>query len=75
MLQHVDSRRADADARASADRDAPISVAEAWKRYHDAVRRGLPCEGDVPPHPGVVAGILAIVSLRTLTRPLRTQVA
>lgn len=56
-------------------RAAPIHVAEAWQRYHDGLRRGIPCDPDIPPHPGVVAAVLVIISLRTLTAPLRRAAA
>ncbi|MBA4020479.1 MAG: hypothetical protein C0483_25240 [Pirellula sp.] len=54
---------------------APIHVAEAWQRYHEGLRRGIPCDQDIPPHPGVVAAVLLIISLRTLTAPLRRAAA
>ena len=58
-----------------AERAAPIHVAEAWQRYHEGLRRGIPCDQDIPPHPGVVAAVLLIISLRTLTAPLRRTAA
>lgn len=76
MLQTADVHRADTASRVEARRlPPPISVAEAWRRYHEAARRGIPCDGDVPPHPAVVAAVLLIISLRTLTRPLRASLA
>lgn len=54
-----------AEARANAQRDdgsEVVAAAEAWKRYREAVRRGISCEGDVGPHPAVVAAALAVTA-------------
>ena len=54
-----------AEARASSKSDDGgdvVAAAEAWKRYREAVRRGITCEGDVGPHPAVVAAALAVVA-------------
>ena len=48
-----------------------VSVAEAWQRYNEEVRKGIPCDDDVPPHPAVIAAVMAILGLRILTAPLR----
>lgn len=77
IIQQIggDSNPAGSPPTAVAHRAAPIHVAEAWQRYHEGLRRGIPCDQDIPPHPGVVAAVLLIVSLRTLTAPLRRAAA
>ena len=39
------------------------------------VSGAMAADPDVPPHPGVVAAVLVIISLRTLTAPLRRAAA
>lgn len=58
----------------AAHRAAPIHVAEAWQRYHEGLRRDI-WRDQISPHPGVVAAVLLIVSLCTLTAPLRCAAA
>lgn len=56
---------AKAEARSAAKRTGEsdvVAAAEAWKRYREAVRLGVACEGDVGPHPVVVAAALAVVA-------------
>lgn len=57
------------------DDRSEMNVAEAWRRYHEEVRRGIVCDADVPPHPAVIAAVLTIVLLRVLTKPLRHGMA
>jgi hypothetical protein len=72
-LQYTSKEQA---ARAEAEKlPPPINVAEAWQRYHEDARRGIACEGDLPPHPGVVAAVLLIVSLQLMAKPLRIMAA
>jgi hypothetical protein len=49
-------------AQAAAQRNDVVAAAEAWKRYRETVRRGITCEGDVGPHPAVVAAALGVVA-------------
>jgi len=56
---------AKAEARAASQQDdgsEVVAAAEAWKRYRETVRRGITCEGDVGPHPAVVAAALGVVA-------------
>lgn len=50
-----------------------VAAAEAWKRYREAVRLGLACEGDVGPHPAVFAAAMSVFAWYTLSGSLNRR--
>lgn len=65
--QRADHERAQAAAQAKTlaaqtDGSEVVAAAEAWKRYREAIRLGLKCEGDIGPHPIVAAAAMLVAA-------------
>jgi hypothetical protein len=61
--QRADHERAQAKTLAAkTDGSEVVAAAEAWKRYREAIRLGLKCEGDIGPHPIAAAAAMLVAA-------------
>lgn len=65
--QRADHERSQAAAQAKTlaaktDGSEVVAAAEAWKRYREAIRLGLKCEGDIGPHPIAAAAAMLVAA-------------